>query len=116
MVKVTLQTTINSHPRSYTLEDNEEIYKDISVSRQLDVDIKDLSVFYYNIRKFFRLPLTQPEKDQLLTLTQYPKMISKIKRRKNINYEDLFGNSHYISDVKLVDGSKNVYNIKLESD
>lgn len=75
-------------------------------SRHITVDTKDLTVFYYAVRAYFRRNLNESEKEQVLHKIKDRDLIRKIKRRKNISLEDIFPREYYVEGVEKVGTNK----------
>lgn len=80
--------------------------KTFDFSRDVIVESKDLTTFYYAIRRFFRVNLDESEKKQLLPHVTDKDTITKIKRRKNITIENVFPADYYVEGVKLIGTNK----------
>lgn len=70
--------------------------------RNIEVDSKDLTPFYYGLRSFFRKNLTDEERDQLLQHIKNREMAKVIKRRKNISLEEAFGKDFFVEGVERI--------------
>lgn len=75
------------------------------LTKELNVEAKDLTTFYYAIRGYFRTNLTNKEKSQIidhLSKINDTETLSKIKRRKNIAIQHIFPANYYVEGVKLI--------------
>lgn len=76
--------------------------KNFNFSRNVSVESKDLTTFYYAIRRFFRTNLNDAEKKQVIPYVTNKEIITKVKRRKNITLEHIFPADYYVEGVRLV--------------
>ena len=74
----------------------------IEFVRNVIIDTKDLTTFYYAIRAYFRRNLSESEKEQLLTQIKDKEISRKIKRRKNVNLRDIFPMDYYVEGVDRI--------------
>ncbi len=90
----------------FKYESGEEGGDNFEFSRNIELDPKDLTTFYYAIRTFFRRNVTEEEKDQLLDVIKDKVAIAKIKRRKNVTIEEILGKEFFVEGVDRVGSNK----------